>query len=516
MSKKPAPPGKAAADGPPQTGGKDDGTSSAPPDPQTLPPDPQVMMYLQVAAVAFPRVQRMLTQQALAAQSTADANRSLATKLDVQTVAWVKRHMEERKEMELDLELMKSRKLELERQIVDQKKESEDAYFTQQVEQAKMLSDLRQQIHVLQADASEAADWEASRVRELKILQDTQTEMEDTKVTQLEEMKQLTEENETERRKLRDLLVRKLRRVRDVMSSATDDDDLGLGSNGNNGGTDDAQGKKRHHLMSSTGSANHGMLARDAESANLIAMFQTPTAKLNEKLSRAVTMYERESKSIAETIAQMHAATKASIEQLEEQREQNEKLVLRNASQTKAKDMLKAQLQELKKKYSRLSDSHEAHETERRRALQETVRTQGDVVSDLRGELEHSLNEYEGASSELASLERQLKARHKEAHEAHKFFAIVGSHHGSRTKSSDALVQAEAPPSGFVVDMAPNVSGSHDSQGPEVTGEPQGRGLTFTEAASRDLPGIPMLGLVEDCDIAWFFAGVLHRGGVVH
>ncbi|CUG89664.1 Hypothetical protein, putative, partial [Bodo saltans] len=513
MSKKPAPPGKAPADAP-----KDDpNATAAQPDQTAIAPDPQVMMYLQVASAAFPRVQHLLRQQAHAAQSTADSNRTLATRLDAQTVSWVRRHVDERKDMEFQLEEMKVRKAELEKDLIQQKVDSEEAYFAQQIAQAKILTELRQQIKVLQADASEAAGWEETRVRQLKSLEDIRVQLEDTKEGHQEDIKTLNEENETERRKLRDLLVRKLRRVRDVMSSATDEDDLGLGSStGGNGNGDDllGGGKKRggaaptggdaKHKSTASWNTNHGMLARDAESANLIAMFQTPTAKLNEKLSRAVTMYERESKSIADTISQMHTTTKTAAEQLEDQRSQNEKLVLRNASQSKAKLMLKSQLEELKEKYSRLTESHEARETERRRALQETVRTQGDVVADLRGELEHALNEYEGSSQELASLERQLKQKQKEAHEAHKFFAIVGSHH-EPPHAADALSHAEAPPSGFV-GGSPSTTSTVGSNAAERTGSAGRQAPSFTEALS--LPGIPMLGLASDYDVAWFLAGV--------
>jgi hypothetical protein len=423
--------------------------------------------------------------------------------------------------MEQQLEELKGRKAELEKELVQQKAESEDAYFAQQVEQAKTLSELRQQIKVLQADASEAGGWEETRVRQLKALDDIRVQLEDTKEGHQHDIKSLNEENETERRKLRDLLVRKLRRVRDAMSSATDEDDLGLGSSsgGGSGNGDELGSRKRGALLgsdtkhkSASWNTNHGMLARDAESANLIAMFQTPTAKLNEKLSRAVTMYERESKSIADTISQMYTTTKTAAEQLEEQRSQNEKLVLRNASQSKAKQMLKSQLEELKEKYSRLTETHEARETERRRALQETVRTQGDVVADLRGELEHALNEYEVSSQELASLERQLKQKTKEAHEAHKFFAIVGSHQ-EPPQAADALSHAEAPPSGFVSGspaVTPTLGSTADrNSSSSRTGSARRHAPSFTEALS--LPGIPMLGLSSDYDVAWFLAGVVQK-----
>lgn len=452
------------------------------------PPDPTVLLYLKAATNAFPRVQRYLTQQIQEDVRTTEFNKLLSANLEGSISGIVEADIKERQEMERTVKQLKLRKVELEGDIAQRQKFFNEQHSRLDVENAEALEKLRRQIHLLEADAREAEAWRASRDTELSTLRDIETRFADFQVRAEQQLTELYQENEEERRKLRDLLVRKLRRVRDIMSSTTDDDaDAGPSSAS-------LQSSRKASTMPSG-----GMLARDAASAATVAMFQTPTAKLNEKLSRAVTMYERESKTIAESITQIHSVTKQSLEQLSEQRAHNEKLVLRNASQVKAKEMLTAQLEELRHKYKKLSETQETHEVERRRALQETVRMQGDVVADLRGELHHHITEYEEASQELKSLERQIRLRHQQAQDAGRFFlSLVNA--TPQAEAPDPLSSAQPPPSGFV---------SHSSSGGEYVAHKQEPSRSFTEMTRTDLPGIPALGLFDGRDVASFFAALL-------
>lgn len=456
-------------------------------------PDPTVMLYLRAAAQAFPRVQEFIGKQIFEAKQITSSNKALATKLDSQTKAWVAADVEERKKLYDAILDMRQQKAALLKAHEDQKEAFKLNFAEHEKSNAKEISEMKRQIAVLEADSAEAEGWRKVRRNETAALRQVQDKLEETREAQEKEVAALREENDTERRKLRDLLVRKLRRVRDIMSSTTDD--MPDGSNG--AGVQDELASLKHR---GGGTNVPRMLAKDSESAAAIASFATPTAKLNEKLSRAVTMYERESKIIAETITATHATSKQAAEQLEHQRAMNEKLVLRNASQNKAKSMLKQQLEELREKYKNLSEAQEKQELQRRRALQETVRMQGDVVSDLKGELEHMLNEYEEAVSELKSLEKQKKGILRDSAKAKDFFeGIVRDF----APSSERDPHAVAPPSGFVGNSSPPGASEVRSSGGSIS--PRKTPQTLMEM-SKPAPGIAVLGLHEPREVAEFLA----------
>ena len=120
-------------------------------------------------------------------------------------------------------------------------------------------------------------------------------------------------------------------------------------------------------------------------------------------------------------------------------------------------------------------------------------------VIDAAGEALDQLEEYENAVAECQSLERQLRDRKQQATDAKQFFYGIAM--DARTHGSDPLGQITAPPSGFVDHNAPSCT-SHT-----------GSKLSFTEmvSATAETPGLPLLGLTSQRDVAHFFAAVLSK-----
>lgn len=460
-------------------------------------PDPTVMLYLRAASQAFPRIQQQFSSMIAADMRVTQINRVVAQRLEYHLGALVQQNLKERDEMRSQIQAAKLRKVELESTIAQRRREFESERNEKAQENAQTLASLRREISQEIAFAKEAESWQGVRGREIKDLDDLEQRLQSFQERSEVQVKELHEEHEAERRKMRDLLVRKLRRVRDIMSSSSDADAVISGDT-----VASAQAAELQWLGKRANAWNRTMLAKDAASAAMVAMFHTPTAKLNEKLSRAVTMYERESRGIADSISQLHGATQVAKEQLEDQRSHNERLVLRNASQAKAKEMLLAQLDELRKKHDALSATHETRETERRRALQETVQMQGDIISDLRGELKFHMEQYEEASKELRSLEREVRQRQTSAVQARKFFLRVAEEHSDFGNSSqpDTLNDMNAPPSGFLsaggTSAELKIAAKSDADFP----------TTYTQMVNRNLQGIPVLGLMEPHDVGHFLA----------
>ena len=351
-----------------------------------LQPDVQTLLYLHVASRAFPSAEKALDQQTSRNVVKATRYSTASANADRFVEKLVSSFTEERQLMHGDLNNLKKISVDVHGQVRRNREHFAERMAAQQKEHADELEKLRGLLQTLQTDSREALDWRNTVSGQTSEVNALKTRIEKLKEQQEKEIQELQAEHDQERRHLRDMLVRKLRRVRDAMSSTTDDNDAG-----------------------------DGVAVTDLPNS-------TSAAKLNERLSRAVTMYEREAKSIGETIDQATVACKESGEQLRHLQSFNAKLVQRNAAHAKALAMLNEQRKSLRMALKSASAQQDIRGKEHRRAIQQTVRTQGDVVAELRSELEDAIKEYESSRRELHALQQHHLLREKELHSAEQFF----------------------------------------------------------------------------------------------
>jgi uncharacterized coiled-coil protein SlyX len=335
-------------------------------------PDPNVLLYFQAASRAFPQVERQLLRhaadmqhQAAAARTSAAAQRQLSDQL-------VLSYAHERRTLEAEAAQLAKGQAELRHAISHARKEFADTQINRAVDNAVELAEMSAEIRRLSADRNEADEWSLranGARRELQRLRDLAEERSAASKAELERMNQ---QHDADKRKLRDALVRKLRRVRDSMTAS-----------------DTA------HDADTT--------AEDQFAPPDVAGASANTARMNEELSREVSIKERESGALQITIRQLDGLEGELSVALQKEQDANTQLLLRNASYTKTRRALEVKLEELKTQLQSALVRRDAQERERLSALRSTVALQAGIIDDLNSEIDVHVDE-------LADTRRKLRS----------------------------------------------------------------------------------------------------------
>ena len=443
---------------------------------QSTQPDPHVLMYLQALSLAIPSVSSTLAAQTtdhqtktIAAKNNADA---LGQALQQQVGSYVK----ERTKLQQDIESLKATRKDVLATIDRNKAEFIEKKDDIRAANAKQLHAMRSQIDIMDRDRREALQWLRDRGTTLTHLASTEHQLGATKERHEEDLKVMNDGHEEEKRHMRDALIRRLRRVRDLMSSTTDDDDAA-------GMVDSASSVDSAALLVSNG----------------------PTAKQNEKMARAVSLYEREAKTVVASIQVLTAEVEESKRLLEEQRRHNERFVLRNASHVKTRSVLLDQVNEVQQRYVQAEKRLHEDVLLRKQTMTDTANSQSEILFHLQGELDFAIGEHERAQTKVRLLRKEQQKRGGAAVEANKFF----------TETAMLLMQQQQdqPSSGLRgVGKANSSLPAPSAFGSSGGG---GGGPSSLLVSDRSVPNekyhesIPALLLSEPQEIASFFSAAL-------
>lgn len=261
----------------------------------------------------------------------------------------------------------------------------------------------------------QATHWLSDRDKKIILLAKLEKRIEEKNVEHKKDLEAMHAEHEEEKRKMRDVLIRRLRKVRDVMSSTNDDDEDSAETGGGGGGS--ASG-----LLPGGGGGPGGKKKSEGDDTAFIMSSSAPTAKSNEKMARAVTLYEREACTVSESISEMSTELQQSTAMLAEQRKLNEKLVLRNASHIKTRSVLSDQVREVTDRYTHADKRQQEDILSRKQTITDTANSQSEILFHLQGELDFSLEEYETAKLKLRALQKEMHHKGSAVAEANKFF----------------------------------------------------------------------------------------------
>ena len=336
--------------------------------------NPDVLLYLQGASRAFPVVESSLCGYAATCRAQLTGFDASFESKTVELDGKVKRFNHERAALEAHINDQQKHLEDTKSKIVSSVKDFEAQFHAEEQRGRGMIDELRAEVAALRQDAEEAEDWSYQVHRRKRELQDLLDNIEAMKLRNNKEIVDLRAVADSEKRKLRDSLVRKLRRARDQLTSSTDDDVAGRG-------TDDGS------PFQGFGSA------------------MVPSAKQNEKLSREVTMYERDCDSIRHHNRSLVKEDETLRNALESERSTNEILVMKNASHIKAKKILGQQLKDVEAQFTGAMDHHHAQQKDRLQALRDTVGSQSTIIDDLQCELEVAFDEYDLLREQLRQQE---------------------------------------------------------------------------------------------------------------
>lgn len=303
------------------------------PDTSVQSADPTVLTYLYAASKAFPAVEAILDKQSEdMTLETLNAMRR-SDELDAQLDTQVRRYKVERQKTTVDEEALIEKALLAEKQIAAE----DDRFETDMREMTRIhqekCAEIQAEIDRLNVKLKQAKAWEAVRAQRKLELATQEAKVAALKLQHKGEIKSLMAQHEEDRRKLRDVLVKKLRTMRDHMTNddyvATTLPDAQHGIEGNG-----LSGIDVDSPFSLSSSNQHG-----ASSA----------VKLTERLSREVTTYERETKATTSAINVHQAQLESVMSQLNAARETNERLVFRNAANAQSHKLLQQKLDEAKR-----------------------------------------------------------------------------------------------------------------------------------------------------------------------
>jgi chromosome segregation ATPase len=323
---------------------------------QPPPPDPTVLLYLQAASRAFPHIDAFLRREASNFDAEATECASDAESRKNATQHAVVQYAEERKRFEEEIASLTSTKVQLSDAISTAEQDFQTEFAERGSDNAQTLAEMRKREEALAADSREAQDWSdqsATRLRELEALRSS---IEQRQSEYDEEITRMRAHHEQEKRKLRDTLVRRLRRVRDNMTSDP-------------GATEENAG-------------HEGLFGEPPDSSG------AATARINEELSREVSVKERDAVAQLANIRQLEAEARDLREKLQTEQEANTQLLLRNASYTKTRRALEAKLADLRSQLETVLGRRDAQEKERLSALRGTVAMQATAIEDLNGEID--------------------------------------------------------------------------------------------------------------------------------
>jgi hypothetical protein len=352
-------------------------------------PDPTVLVYLAAASRAFPHIDRLfggrtanLETQVVNAKTTAVEEAALAEKIVTQFAA-------ERLRLRAEIEELKVGKQKLKQSVADNEGAFQRTLSEKTTANAAHLEAMGEEITRLGNDAEEAERWSVTSAGAKKELAALDTAIEDLKAKQQRELQGMQDAHESDKRRLRDSLVRKLRRVRDAMTAATDAHPPD-GAAGNPGG-------------------------------------QPPTAKINEQLSREVTVLERESTALHSTILELERTELSLTEMLVDHSDGNARLLLRNASHAKTKNILHGKLTQLRGQYDAVAADAAVQHGDKVDALRRTVVMQSNVIEDLNSEIDLQLQHLLGVQARLRASQKASHAQDQRVALAARFLVACGN-----------------------------------------------------------------------------------------
>lgn len=301
--------------------------------------DPTVLTYLHLASKAFPAVEAAMDRQQQAMLTETLTAMERADTLDAQLDTQVRRYRSERDRAASEEEERIARALFLEKQII-----AEDDRFEAEMVELEERHDekcraIQEEVDRLAERAGRAAAWEAIRVAKKEELATLEAKVAALRAQHKSEIKVMLVDHEEERRKLRDVLVRKLRTMRDYM---TIDDDTNLNALSLAGAVDDLTGDDP---------------APQSLAINPNQQGTRGAVKLTERLSREVTTYERESAATSTAIVAHEAQRDVLQAKLRSAREANERLVFKNAANAQSLKMLTKKIAEIRAARAAPSDA---------------------------------------------------------------------------------------------------------------------------------------------------------------
>lgn len=288
---------------------------------------------------------------------------------------------------------------------------------------------MEDRIAMLTQEAKEATEWvRVSGPPARKQLADLHARLVEI-ARDLERKLQLMQaEHEDSKRIMRENLVMKLRAVRDAAAA-----DAAAA-----GGSNDKD------LASPTGDDDDAMAA----------LIGKPTTKTNERLTREVAVYVRESLALEHSLSHLTQQEAALSGELLQKQTANEKLVLQNAASAKTKRILKGKLAELENQLVQVERDAESRSVERTNSLVATSNQQAAIIEQLNDEIDHELDALLALKSELRDAQQQRLAQRRTSRAAGRFFLNCGSdfqEEEQRNNSSTTVTSTSAATTTFIV-----------------------------------------------------------------
>jgi len=433
-------------------------------------PDVNVLLYLQTASRSFPgierRFQRSITEALRKTSDNRDAYAEKKEKVDEKVAAYMT--LAANRETEL-------RQLKIHLAVLtDQRKRLADAHAAAMAEtagqNAKRLAEMKERTTFMTAEFEEAKAWHAIRQPQLSALAGVTEAIAAENQRHEAKTKALMEGHEQLKREMRDVLIARLRKIRDCICAVGDKED-------------ESSTEGSSSVSNTKGTARRS----DAVNDDLITSL-TPTAKMNERLSQAVTMYTQEARALGDEVSHLEEKTKMFTGELEAVRYQNEKLSVRNASHAKTATILKEQLKAVKPKYLFIEEAQLQDSKARVQVLRETVVQQRDTIDEL-----------QFAVAKARSTHSKLQTQHQglldtvRRHEEMRQFAV-----DFFRKCRKMLTQRHS--AATQVTLSP-------MQPPRL--QPLLVGPSTLVPRPPAVEPIPVLGLQTDEDICVFFAAIL-------
>ena len=327
--------------------------------------DEDVLLYLKASSTAFPQVEQICRRQAQEKEQEASSCLESKRKKEPQVRELAVSYISERMTMEREGAELKHKILSLQAATKQAREDFVKESIAEAESHEEALARLTSEVKRMELDEKEASAWlstSASVKQAVAVLQDN---MQSLRSRQARELEVIRDESSNAKRKLREKLVRHLRRARDDLTSTAD--------------MATASGASRKD-----GTGDGG-----------------PSAKRNERLAREVVMYERESKLVSDHNNVLKTEARTHSQQLTDVRSDTERLVRESASHLKTKKILETKLGDLKEKLGDILKQHGEEHAERVRALRDTAETQSALIADLKGELQEALREFESVRSSL-------------------------------------------------------------------------------------------------------------------
>ena len=347
-------------------------------------PDTNMLLYLHACSKALPRVEMLLDDQSRRFRTEVVGSIGKIDEVNGELGRHVERMRNERGQSSADMKELYSRIAVLEDQL-----SSEQSSFAERVEKCDEEHERARVAMVarmagLRVEQEEAQQWERDAKKHKEALANTLQKLEAMKAQHEQNIATINASHEDRKRKFRDVVVRKLRHTRDVMTAV--------------GGGD---GDVYRDIV--------GVLQQQGLGGAVVPGKGTSTAaRLTEQLSREVTAFERETQATSHVVAAFEAKKVESLEVLRSERERNGRLVSKNASHTQSLKTLQLKLEQLKavRQTSDLRRSNLADE--RTAALRAALEAERGVRYQLEEDLEEKQGELERLVQERSRAEEAL------------------------------------------------------------------------------------------------------------